>query len=68
MDPKQDSPTEMVKARPEILPEPSYWPFFMALGLAFAGWGLLSTWLVSAGGVIVFIVSLVGWIKILRHE
>jgi hypothetical protein len=61
-------PTETVKARPEKLPEPTYWPFFMALGLAFAGWGLLSTWLVSLGGAIVFIISLAGWINILRHE
>lgn len=24
---------EMVKAKPEILLKPTYWPFFMALGL-----------------------------------
>lgn len=59
---------ETVKARPEKLPEPSYWPFFMALGLAFSCWGLLSTWLVSAGGLIVFAAALIGWINILRHE
>ncbi len=62
------TPIEMVKAKPERLPEPTYWPFFMALGLAFAGWGLLSTWLVSLGGGIVFVISLAGWINILRHE
>jgi hypothetical protein len=67
MNNNEDTVLEMVKARPERLPEPTYWPFFMALGLAFAGWGLLSTWLISAGGGIVFVVSLAGWIKILRH-
>jgi hypothetical protein len=60
--------TQMVKARPEHLPSPTYWPFFMALGLAFAGWGLLSAWLISVGGLIVFIIALIGWINILRHE
>jgi hypothetical protein len=58
----------IVKAKPTELPEPTYWPFFLALGLAFAGWGLLSNWLVSVGGLIVFVVALIGWINILRHE
>ena len=66
----QDTVTdpEMVRAKPARLPEPTYWPFFMALGLAFSGWGLLSTWLVSAGGLIVFVTALIGWINNLRHE
>lgn len=55
-------------AKPEQLPEPTYWPFFMAMGLAFTGWGLISTWLITAGGLIVFAISLIQWIKILRHE
>ena len=59
---------EKVKAKPEILPKPSYWPFFLALGLMFAGWGLLSTWLFSIIGLIVIIISLYGWINNLRHE
>jgi hypothetical protein len=59
---------EMIRAQPEKMPAPTYWPFFMALGLAFGGWGLLSTWLVSVGGLIVFVVALIGWINILRHE
>jgi hypothetical protein len=58
----------IVKARPEKLPEPSYWPFFMALGLAFAGWGLLSTWLISVGGLIIFVIAMSRWINRLRHE
>jgi hypothetical protein len=59
---------EKVKAKPEHLPQPTYWPFFLALGLMFCGWGLLTTWLISVAGLIVFIVSLIGWINILRHE
>lgn len=63
-----DMNSETIKAQPAELPKPTYWPFFLALGLAFAGWGLLSGWLVSVGGLIVFVTALIGWINILRHE
>ncbi len=59
---------QTTKAKPEHLPEPTYWPFFLALGLMFMGWGLLTTWLISVAGLIVLIISLIGWINILRHE
>lgn len=64
----QENQIEKVKARPEKLPEPTYWPFFLALGLMFSGWGLLTTWYISVAGFIVFVISLIGWINILRHE
>lgn len=60
--------TRKVKAKPEKLPQPTYWPFFLAIGLLFGGWGLLSAWYISLAGLIVFIVSLIGWINILSHE
>lgn len=63
-----NSQVEKVKAKPEVLPEPTYWPFFLAMGLAFLGWGLLTTWMISLAGFIIIIVSLTGWINILRHE
>ena len=59
---------EKVKAKPEVLPEPTYWPFFLAMGLTFLGWGLLTTWLISLAGLIILIVALIKWINILRHE
>lgn len=59
---------EKVKAKPEHLPKPTYYPFFLALGLMFLGWGLLTTWLISLAGFIVFIISLIGWINNMRHE
>lgn len=68
MIPDNIPPGEKVKAKPEHLPKPTYWPFFMALGLMFAGWGLLTTWLFSLAGLIVFVISLIAWINILRHE
>ncbi len=63
-----NSSVAKVKAKPEVLPEPTYWPFFLALGIVFLGWGLLTTWLISLAGFIIMIISLTGWINILRHE
>jgi hypothetical protein len=56
------------KARPEKLPAPAYWPFFLALGLAFLVWGMLTTWIIEVAGLLIVIIALAGWIKILRHE
>ena len=56
------------KARPEILPKPTYWPFFLAMGLAFIFWGLLTTWVVLIAGGLIFITALIGWINQIRHE
>ena len=56
------------KAKPEILPKPTYWPFFLAMGLAFIFWGLLTTWVILVTGAIIFVISLIGWINILRYE
>ena len=56
------------KAKPEILPKPTYWPFFLAMGLVFIFWGLLTTWVILVTGAIIFVISLIGWINILRYE
>jgi hypothetical protein len=56
------------KARPEILPKPTYWPFFLAMGLAFIFWGLLTTWVVLTAGGLIFITALIGWINQIRNE
>jgi hypothetical protein len=61
-------PGERIKAKPEKLPPPTYWPFFLAMGLLFMAWGLLAMWLIAAAGFLVFVISLAAWINILRHE
>jgi len=63
----QDS-VELYSAQPDDLPEPTYWPFYLAMGIAFLAWGLLTMWEFSLLGLILIIISLVGWINILRHE
>jgi hypothetical protein len=59
---------EMEPAVPEKLPESTYWPFYLAMGIMFSFWGLLTMWEFSLLGLILIIISLVGWINILRHE
>ncbi len=64
------------KPKPDVLPKPGYWPFLLALGIAFMLWGLavgfnevFSTIIIVSGlGLILFIVALAGWIGDLRDE
>ncbi|MAW95456.1 MULTISPECIES: cytochrome c oxidase subunit 4 [unclassified Leeuwenhoekiella] len=57
-----------IKAQPEKLPKPTYWPFFLALGVVFMFWGILTSWIISGIGLILFSVALTGWIKELYKE
>lgn len=59
---------EYVKAKPEILPRPTYMPFLLAFSLLLLGWGLLSTWIISVAGAVGISISIYGWIKELLHE
>ena len=65
---KENTVQEYVKAKPEILPKPTYMPFLLAVSLLFVGWGLLSTWIISVAGGVGVCISLYGWIKELLHE
>lgn len=67
-DPPDPAPHPWHLARPVRLPKPTYWPFMLALGLAFMFWGLLTTWIIGVAGLLVFGIALAGWITNLRHE
>jgi len=56
------------KARPEELPEPTYWPFFLAMGLNFIFWGLLTTRIILLAGLLIFAIALTCWINLVRHD
>jgi hypothetical protein len=53
--------------KPETLPQPGYWPAALAFGITFMLWGVVTTYIVSAIGLIVSAVALAGWIGALRH-
>lgn len=67
---KQEKPVtqEYVKARPEVLPKPTYMPFLFAFSLMLLGWGLLSSWMISVAGLVGMGISIHGWIKDLLNE
>ena len=56
------------RARPEHIPRPTYWPAVLAFGLTFALWGIITTWIISAVGLVLVALSVAGWIGDLRHE
>lgn len=55
-------------AEPQILPRPTFWPFVMAVGLAFLLWWVVASWIVGAIGFCLFVAGLSGWIHELRNE
>lgn len=54
--------------RPAHLPHPTYWPAVLAMGIVFFAWGLVTNPVVTAVGLVVFFVALIGWIGEMRHD
>jgi len=54
--------------KPEHIPRPTPWPAAMSLGITFFAWGLVTSPVVLGMGLVLFIVSLAGWIGEIRHE
>jgi len=59
---------KFVKAKPEVLPKPTYVPFMFAMSLVFFGWGLISYWLITLAGLAGMCISIFYWIKTLINE
>jgi Cytochrome c oxidase subunit IV len=49
-------------------PAPSIWPVTLALGVALAVIGVLSSWILVLAGAVLFVVALFGWITQALHE
>jgi hypothetical protein len=54
--------------RPQNIPRPTYSPAVLALAIVCLLWGIVTTYLISLLGVILFAVGLADWIGELRHE
>ena len=52
----------------EELPLPTYWPVVMALGITLLAFGLISSSLIIIAGLILFVISLIGWIGDIQDE
>lgn len=53
---------------PETLPNPTYWPVVMALGITFLAMGFVTSFLISGVGLLLFAISLAGWIGEIIYE
>jgi hypothetical protein len=60
--------TDWVKARPEVIPRPTFFPAALAFGTTFLFWGLVTSPVVLGMGSLLIVVSLVGWIGEMRDE
>jgi hypothetical protein len=49
------------------LPQPTYWPVVLALGITFIAWGIVTSLLISIVGLVLFALAIAGWIGELRH-
>jgi hypothetical protein len=56
------------KPKPDTIPRPTYFPAAMAFGLTFLLWGIVTSPVVLGVGGVVIALSLVGWIREMRHE
>ena len=56
------------RPKPEVLPEPTWWPAALALGSTLLAWGLITSFIVLLIGFVTFVIALVGWIGDIRHE
>lgn len=50
------------------MPEPTIWPAVLALGTVLFLWGLVTSFIMTATGLILLAVSLAGWLREMRHE
>lgn len=56
--------TEHSDNHPEIhMPSPSWWPLVLTIGLTFLLLGIVFTFYLSGLGLVIFLISLVGWLR-----
>lgn len=63
---RHDSGTS--KPLPETLPEPTYWPAVLAVGVTLLAWGVVTSLLLSMLGAGMSVVAVIKWIGDIRHE
>ena len=54
--------------QPERVPRQTYMPATLALGVTVLLWGLVTTYILTAIGLALIILSMVFWIGDIRHE
>jgi len=65
---EQEKPAGWNSPKPETIPSPSYWPFVLSLGATLMGLGILTSYIISATGTVLFILAIIKWIGELFSE
>lgn len=53
---------------PERIPPPTVWPAALALGITLICFGIVTSWVMSLAGLILFVMSVIGWFEDLRED
>jgi hypothetical protein len=56
------------KALPDTLPPPTVWPATLSLGVTLMAFGVVTSWIMSVTGVVLFLFGVGGWVEDLRHD
>ena len=54
--------------KPASIPPPTYWPFVLSLGATLMGLGVLTSYIISATGIVLFILAIIKWVGELIRE
>jgi hypothetical protein len=65
--PRDGEAAEWSSPQPEKTPLPTYAPFFLALGITFLLFGIVSSYVFSAAGFVLMVVSISKWVGELLH-
>jgi hypothetical protein len=61
--PEMDPRADWTVPKPDVVPRPTYAPAAMAFGITFFFWGLVTSPVVLVVGLVIFAVSLRGWVR-----
>lgn len=61
-------PVEWQEPREMLIPRPTTWPLLTAFSITFILLGLITVYWVVAAGLILFAVSIVGWMGEILHD
>lgn len=59
--------SEWCDAKPAVIPEPTFWPMILALGVTICLWGTLTSWIFVVTGLLLSLVSVYFWVMELRQ-
>jgi len=69
---KHEAPTNLPPGwtlpNPDEIPLPTYWPVVLGVGIVLMAFGVVTTFLVSLIGLILFLIALFGWLGDIQNE